>query len=143
MKEKKQSQDWYIATTHYLTAGFAIPFIIGLVIGIPVAMIVGQNNAILLEIVMSIIWIISIWLGVMYAAGYVNKRYVIKDSDKIAKLATSYMVVLSGGFRLLILSKGVTTSTIIETVLFIIGVIVFYSFSKKYIKSDEVVMAQQ
>jgi hypothetical protein len=28
MKEKKVSADWYIAATHWLTAGFAIPFII-------------------------------------------------------------------------------------------------------------------
>jgi len=143
MKEKKQSKDWYIAATHWLTAGFAIPIIITLVVGIPALMLIGKNNVIFLTIIMSIVWIISIWLGVMYAAKYINKTYVIKDSENIAKLATIYLGVLGGGYRLINLSKGVTIEFIIDVVFFVTGVAIFYTLSKKYIKNSETVTAEQ
>ncbi len=143
MKERKQSKDWYIAATHWLTAGFAIPFIIALVVGIPAIALIGKNNTIVLTIIMSAVWILSIWLGVMYAAKYVNKTYIVKNNENIAKLATIYLGVLGGGYRLINLSKGITTESIIDIVFFVVGVTIFYTLSKKYIKNSEVATTQQ
>ena len=142
MKEKKQSKDWYIAATHWLTAGFAMPLIIGFVLGIPAVILIGENNAMLFAIVMSVIWILGIWLGVMFAAKYVNKTYIVKNSENIAKLATIYLGVIGGGFRLFGLSRGITTASVIDIGFFVVGVAVFYILSKKYIKNSEEIITQ-
>ena len=60
MKEKKQSKDWYVAVTHYLTAGFAIPWVIVLVLGIPLTILIGTSHIMFLTIAMSIVWLLSI-----------------------------------------------------------------------------------
>lgn len=143
MKQKKQSKDWYIAATLWLTAGFAIPLIAMLVLGIPAQMVIGENNPILFTTVISIIWVFSIYLGTIYAAKYVNKTYIIKNSDNIAKIAAIYLVVLGGGFRLFNLIKGFHIALMIDSVFFIIGIAVFYTLSKKYIKNSEEVAAIQ
>jgi len=137
MKEKKQSKDWYVAVTHYLTAGFAIPWIAALVLGIPLTILIGTNHIMFLTIVMSIIWLLSIWLGVMYGAKYVNKTYVIKNRDHVAKLAVTYLAIIGGVYRFFILFfKGMATPLIVELVFFATGVALFYFLSKKYIQND-------
>jgi len=140
MKEKKISADWYIAATHWLTAGFAIPLIIGFVAAIPLALFFAKE-AIIFQISISVLSILSVWLGVMYSASYVNKTYVIKNPLVIVKIATVYLVVIGGGLRLYEVSQTKTVG--IEFITFIIGVAVFYFTSKRYIKSSEVVMVNQ
>ena len=137
MKEKKQSKDWYVAVTHYLTAGFAIPWVIVLVFGIPLTILIGTSHIMFLTIAMSIVWLLSIWLGVMYAAKYINKTYVIKNRDHVAKLAATYLVIIGGVYRFFIFFfKGVALPLIVELIFFATGVALFYFLSKKYIQND-------
>ena len=141
MKEKKQSANWNIAATHYLTSGFAIPFIMGLILGVPAAIIVGKDNAVLLTIVLSIIWLVSIWEGIMYSAKFIAKTYIVNDKNKIATLSTIYLIVLGSAFRLYNLSsKGINISFIIDAVFFVVVVILFYILSKKYLQNTELTM---
>ncbi len=142
MKEKKQSKDWYIAATHWLTAGVLMPFLIRIVLGTPAVIIIGEDNTALLFVVMEVIWIIGIWLGVINAAKYINKTYIIKNSKNITKMATIYLGISQGGYILFQLSKGVTGASIIDIGFFVVGVTVFCILSKKYIKNSEEVMAQ-
>ena len=128
MKEKKQSKNWNIAATHYLTAGFAIPFIINLVLGFPITTLIGEDNQTLLTFTTSIIWIFGIWPGVIYSANYVNKTYIIKNSGNIVKLATIYFGVLNGVVGLLFLPLSIT-NLIIHALSFIVGITVFYILS--------------
>ncbi|MFH1233931.1 MAG: hypothetical protein V1649_04795 [Patescibacteria group bacterium] len=144
MKEKKQSKEWYIAATHWLTAGLAMPFLLTLILGIPAALVIGKDNIALLTVVMSAIWILSLWLGVMYSAKYLAKTYIIKNSDNIIRLAAIYLAVLGGGFRLIGLSKGITLASMIDLGFFVVGVAVFYILSKKYVKNtDDAIVPQQ
>lgn len=137
MKEKKQSKDWYIAATHYLTAGFIMPLFTG-AIGTAIITLIGGDSVALAFIVIEATWLLGIWLGTMYSAKYVNKTYVIKDSDNVAKLATIYLGILAGGYQLYNLLKEISTASIMNILFFIGGIIVFYILSKKYIKNSGV-----
>lgn len=134
MKPKKESADWYIAATHWLTAGFAIPFVLALVLGIPLTLILGKENIGLLALAFIILNILSIWLGVIYSSRYLNKTYVIKNADQIVILSTIYLVLVGGGLRAYkFVQTGVFTY---EYIGFAVGVIIFYLISKKYIKNN-------
>ncbi|MDB5204135.1 MAG: hypothetical protein JWP09_163 [Candidatus Taylorbacteria bacterium] len=134
MKEKKVSPDWYIAATHWLTAGFVVPFLLALVLGIPLAIILGKDNITLLSLSFVVINVLSVWLGVMYSAKYLAKTYIIKDSNQIAILATVFLVLVGGGFRVhTFMQTGVFAY---EYIGFIIGIFVFYFTSKIYIKNS-------
>lgn len=134
MKSKKESADWYIAATHWLTAGFAIPFVLALVLGIPLTLILGKENITLLAFAFIILSILSIWLGVIYSSKYLNKTYIIKNADQIVILSTIYLVLVGGGFRVYkFIQTGVFTY---EYIGFAIGIIIFYFVSKKYIKNN-------
>lgn len=134
MKERKQSADWNIAATHWLTSGFAIPFLTALILGIPLVILLGKDNAIPLAIASSIIYFFSIWLGVIYSSKYITKTYIVNDKNKIANLATIYLAVLGGGFRLYgLMTKGISIESIIDACTFVVIVIIFHIFSKKYL----------
>ncbi len=144
MKEKKQSKDWYLAAIHWLIAGFAMPFLLILILGIPATLIIGIDNIVLLKVIMSAIWILSLWLGVIYSAKYLAKTYIIKNSDNIVKIAAIYLAVFGGGFRLIGFSKGNTPASIIDLGFFVVEVAIFYILSKKYVKNtEEIIVAQQ
>ena len=134
MKEKKVSADWYVAATHWLTAGFVIPFLLALVLGIPLTLILDKDNLLLLSVGFGLLNMLSVWLGVMYSAKYLNKTYVIKNAHKIVALSTIYLAVIGGGFRLLKLIQ--TGNFSYELLGFIIGIVIFYLASKKYIKNN-------
>lgn len=138
MKERKQSADWNIAATHWLTSGFAIPFLMTFIIGIPLVILIGEKNIIPLAIASSIVYFFSIWLGIIYSSKYIAKTYIVKDKDKIANLATIYLAVLGGGFRLYgLFTKGVSIELIIDACAFVIIVLIFHIFSKKYLRNTE------
>ena len=141
MPAKKQSANWYIAATHYLTAGFVVPLLGGLVAGILLAAL-NVNNPTQLYVIRALVAVVLIYLGVMYSARYVNKTYVITDARKIVNLSTIYIIVLSVIFIAFpawyAASKGLVTSTNdiqFQALNVIITVVVFYFASKKYIKA--------
>lgn len=137
MKEKKESANWNIAATHYLTAGFAIPFVLSLVLGIPMVLLLGKDG-LAVNIGNTILGAFIVWPGVMYSAKYVNKTYIIKDSQKVITLAMIYMIVITGGLQL---RRSIIANFDIASILGIVRVvamvIVFYITSKIYIKNSE------
>jgi hypothetical protein len=135
MKEKKQSANWYIAATHYLTAGFAMPFVIGLIVGLPLAFLFKDGNLLILSLLSGVVWIFSVWAGVLYSSKYLNKTYIIKNSAKIIKLATIYFVVIRGIYWFLKVND--IPSLIINWIFVAIGAYVFYSVSKKHVYNTE------
>jgi hypothetical protein len=138
MKEKKQSKDWYIAATHWLTSGFAIPFLMTLIIGIPLVILIGEKNIIPLVIASQIVYFFSIWLGIIYSSKYITKTYIVNDKDKIANLSTIYLIVLGGGFRIYnLLTKGMDIEFIINACGFVVVVLIFHILSKKYLRNTE------
>lgn len=137
MKEKKQSANWYIAATHYLTAGFAIPFVLSLVLGIPMVLLLGKDG-LAVNIANTVLGVFIVWPSVIYSAIYVNKTYIIKDSQKVIMLSMIYMIVIAGGLQLrssLIANFDIVS--ILGIIRVIAMVIVFYILSKKYIKNTE------
>ncbi|QQS16182.1 MAG: hypothetical protein IPK84_02410 [Candidatus Moraniibacteriota bacterium] len=133
MKEKKQSANWNIAATHYLTSGLAMPFLVALVLGIPTFLLIGKDDALLVVIANSALWFLGIWLGVRYSAKYLAKTYIVNDSNKVIKLATIYAAVLGGLFRINKMDKGISLEMAVDFILFVGIVIAFYLFSKKYV----------
>ena len=132
-KCKKQHKDWYIAMTHYLTAGFAIPFVISVLTTPILTKLLASNGPVMYFA--NVIGIISVWLGVIYSASYINKTYIVKDKEKIAKLSTIFLIISTGSFMLINLLQDKTIGIdAISIVFFIVEVIVFYILSKKYIK---------
>lgn len=125
---KKQSAEWYIAATHWLTATIA-SVVFGVVIGIILALI--SNNPVVLFVGFIIIYPLMMWFAVKYSARYLDKKYVIKNPNNIVILSTIYILLVGGGFRVYsFIANSVFTSDLIG---FILAVIVFYIASKKYI----------
>ena len=147
MKEKNKSSNWYIAATHYITAGFAIPFIIYLIATVLLRALSLSflSNILLLTLFLLIVRILAIWLGTMYSANYLGKAYIIEDKNKITNLATIYFVVLNLGYLLFQISssRGIIGGALSGTDIaysflsFVIAAVLFYVFSKKYVKNSE------
>ena len=134
---KKHSASWNIAATHWLTSGFAIPFVLTLIITLIIKVIFNKDvdSATALIVSVSVIYLpLVYWLGVMYSARYINKKYFVENSNEIAKLSTIYLIVVGGGFRLFQIING--SGLTIELIGFVLAVIVFYLASRKYIKNS-------
>lgn len=144
---KKESAAWNVAATHFLTAGFLIPLVTSLALGFILSKAGMDDGSLPIIVLSNAIVLVSVWLGVMYSANYLAKKYVVTDVQKIVTLSTVYMVVLFaiyiGGSILVVLnSAGATlnSTTAISVVLFaIVRIVVFYIASKKYIQQDAVV----
>jgi len=138
MKEKKTSAEWYIAATHWLTAGFAIPFVLALVLSVPLLLLLAKygNSSYLPGVLSVLLNILGIWLGTIYSSRYLDKTYVIKDANKIINFSTAYLTIIGGGFR----AYGVMqTGTFHYIDLgFLLGIGVFYMVSKKYVKNNTI-----
>ncbi|HYV33404.1 MAG TPA: hypothetical protein VE973_00960 [Candidatus Limnocylindria bacterium] len=93
MKQPKNSPNWNIAATHYLTSGFVMPFIFA-IIGIVVIRSLNISSEIGAQIIWLIVIMFGLWCGVMYSASYIKKTYVVPDKDKIVYLSTIYSVVI-------------------------------------------------
>lgn len=129
-KQKKEAKNWNIAATHFLTAGISSSILQGILIFLAV-LIFSTSNL----IVMSIIGFVSLYLGIYYSANFINKRYLIKNRDKVIKLATIYFVVVTGGYSIFEFVNG--QREIIDIVYFVVIAILFYLLSKKYIKNNK------
>lgn len=140
---KKQSAIWYIAATHYLTAGFAIPFVGGLVLGFVHYYALPTPNDLVTLSMKALESVILTYLGVMYGAKYVNKTYVITDASKIVKLSTKYFVSLSvfwWALTFFFLSQLPEVSSAIVSIgvaTTVASIVVFYFASKKYIRAGQ------
>jgi len=140
--DKKQSSDWYIAATHYLTGVF-IPNIIGKFV---LVIVFGFANALLgiggdlianIEIIAGTL--VIVWFGSMYGARYINSHYFIKDAAAIAGIATVFCLIINVLlFSVILMVQGQTP--VIDMVISIVSGLaisaVFYLGSKKFIKNS-------
>jgi len=133
MKERKKSVNWYIAATHFLTAGFAIPFLGALVIG--VALDIAGVNIIgtIGDIVNLLIKTVLLFLGVIYSARYLNKTYVIENANSVINFSTIYSAVLNVIALFFFSTSENFTVNIVGSILL---VVVFYFGSKKYVVAN-------
>lgn len=151
---KKQSSNWYIAATHYLTAGFVVPLLLGFLASF-LALMVPFFTAGIGEVLFGFIFLVlAIWLGTMYSARYLKKTYVITSESKqrIVNLATIYFVVLrlifyvSGFFWIMTkirVSGGLITYFLFNIFIFVfLSGALFYYLSRKYIIEDSVIVNQ-
>lgn len=151
---KKQSSNWYIAATHYLTAGFVAPLLLGFLASFLTSMIplfAAGIGKVLFEF---IFLVLAIWLGIIYSARYLKKTYVITSESKqrVVNLATIYFVVLRlifymFGFLWAItkirVSGGMITDFLLNLfVLVVLGGTLFYYLSRKYITEDSTITNQ-
>lgn len=131
MKEKKNSAEWYIAATHWLTA-LILSTILGAIVIFILAM-VSQNPTVTL-IGFIVLNPVVMWFAVKYSSRYLDKTYFIKNANQIVILSLIYLIITAGGFRVYKFFQTGVFQT--EYVGFIIALIVFYLASKKYIKSN-------
>lgn len=128
MKPKKEVSAWYAAATFYLTAGFVMPLIFGLIYGFIISPLVGVGT---LDTILAIVFaLLGIWVGIMYSARYIRKAYVIKDKNKIVNLATIYLVVL------LLLWWVIFLQIPFFLIGYAIRVAIFYFLSRIYVKES-------
>lgn len=142
---KKKQSNWYTAATHFLTAGFAIPMIIFLLTGFVIGYIGFDITQPAVQMIINIIWLASIWLGVMYSANYLARANHIENASEVVVLSTIYRIVLILPFIALYIFALATNSQLnsnqtieisVNLLFTIIGTLLFYWTSKKYVKSD-------
>ena len=158
---KKEAKDWWIAMTHFLTAGFVIPLIIIFPGGI-ILLLLNLPKTLNHFILSPLIGILGLYLGVRYSARYLTTHYYIKDKNKIARLATSFYFVIVGPFILFSVFLAIISPWLLgpaegagelklklysrsfwRLFIFIINISLFYIFSKRWIVQDEVAEKQE
>ena len=138
MNEKKNSPNWNVAATHFLTAGFVMPFLVRLVAMAIVGALFSSLSFGVAYIIQLAVIILSVWLGVMYSAKYIYKKYVITNSNSIIGLSTAYTIVLQAILLITGISRegGVNADTAYSVILSLVLILSFYFFSKKYISAN-------
>ncbi len=147
MPAKKTSANWYIATTHYLTAGLVVPFVGDIILSFVFRSL--NIEGLLQGLITLVVSPLIVYLAVIYSARYVNRMYIVNDPMKIVRLSTIYLAVLSLVFVAVLsleffadpivfmILKGTTVDLIPVLVLrlmtYLINIPVFYIASKKYI----------
>lgn len=143
---QKKSSNWYIAATHYLTAGFAIPFVIGLIASflIRAGASVFLTAPLLLTLFLLLVRVLAIWLGTKYSANYLKKAYIIENKDKVVNLAVIYFFVLNLVYVFIQIAGGIGfvekvsgADMAYSLVSMIVAGFLFYVFSKRYVKTTE------
>ncbi len=81
---KRIASDTYNAFTLWLTAMFAIPLLITLLVGLPLSMYLDRMS---LEYTSLIISLIALVPGTIYAVKYINENYFIKNRKKVIERA--------------------------------------------------------
>jgi hypothetical protein len=141
MKKKKQIEDWQIAAIHWLIAGIAMPFLFSAVFGYEVKKIAESFGVIVwMAILGEAIKFALIWLGIVYSAKYITRTFVIKNSEMIVKIATIYLFIFVGGFRLIFFDSSSVMNYVFSSMHLISLLVVvpfFYFVSKNYIKNNE------
>ncbi len=130
---RKRSANWYIAATHYLTAGFVIPFLMMFIFGFFIGFL-PVLPPVLTYLLYSIVMAIAIWLATIYSANFLKKKYIIKDRNKIVNLSTIYLIVIG------IIGLVLQGFSVLSIVVLAVMAVVFYLASKKYIQetSEEI-----
>ncbi|PIP28007.1 MAG: hypothetical protein COX29_03365 [Candidatus Moranbacteria bacterium CG23_combo_of_CG06-09_8_20_14_all_35_22] len=138
--KKKITQDWQIALIHWLIAGIAMPFLFSLIFGMTIINVIESFGVIVwLAILGEVIKFFLIWISIIYSAKYISKMFIIKNSLNVVRLATIYLIIFVGGFRL-IFFDGSDEINYILSVIHLLSLLViapfFYFSSKNYIKNS-------
>ena len=138
--KKKITQDWQIALIHWLIAGIAMPFLFSLIFGMTIINVIESFGVIVwLAILGEVIKFFLIWISIIYSAKYISKMFIIKNSLNVVRLATIYLTIFVGGFRL-IFFDGSDEINYILSVIHLLSLLViapfFYFSSKNYIKNS-------
>ena len=129
MKPKKNHKNWYMAMTHFLTAGLFFPFALSMLM----PLFLEESHffslpPLLFYGILLIIFVLGIWIGNIIVIRYMNKNYIVNDKKAIVKFSTIYFAIL------VILSTGLVNKNLLfDIVVGIIEIILFYMISKKYI----------
>ena len=155
---QKIHANWNLAATHYLTAAFATSIFKAILGGILIALLLkGASITSALSIIVSFVAaIITVWIGVWVSAKWMNKKYIISDKDKVVNFAVIYSVVMFALYSFILLPfkesifvKLLRLFTIAEVHTFqgtdlfiqiiqsILVVVLFFIFSKKYLKNSQ------
>lgn len=132
---KKNRPAWYIAATHYLTAGLVVPLICNIVFSY-ISIFLSLSDTVTYIVALFVV-IVSVWGGVVYSARYINQKYIIQSVNSIVNLSTVYLIVVrliytmgkfnqTGAYT----NKAELTYTV---VVLVITFALFYILSKKYI----------
>lgn len=131
METTKQPASWYLAGLHFLTAGFAVPVLIGAAAFV-LLYFVSFESIVLRLVISFVLAIFSTWLGVRYSARYIHETYRVDDAESIVVLSTIFLAVLSV-IRLLFTITSADLSRIIYTFVQLAVVLaLFYSLSRKH-----------
>ncbi len=146
--KKKRAKDWYIAATHYLTAGFVIPVLgtfIFMLLYVKVFGYLGispDNYKVLYAVANIPVFSVLVYFGVIYSSKFIRKCYIIPDAHKIIRLSSIYYLIVMISFAMLAyLSPGpeypmTMRDTLLNGASELIFLAVFYFSSKKFVKAN-------
>ncbi len=138
---KKQSSNWYIAATHFLTSGLIALFLGVVAIGFVVPLF-NISDPTIVGLVNSVFLLASAFLGLLYSASHINKKYAIPNPVSVVRLATIYLLVLQiaavAFIFSVLLSNQVGINPVPTTIMLgqmVVGFLIFYFTSKAKIKT--------
>jgi len=136
--EKIPQKTSVIALVHFLRGGVFVPIIASLVIGGPILFYIAMsNNGKLDETIGTIvsipIMILGAFLGGIYSAKHIGKKYIITDPTGVVRQSAIIMVVVS-----LLLGANEFLSNPIWKLIQTVGMTVaFYAASNKYVRNSD------
>ena len=145
MPELKIKSNTYLGFIHFLIGGLLVPVIFGIITN-PIISVAIKNNSTSMYVGF-VIGLIGIWLGVLFSAKLLLKKYVLSNPVKVAGIATTYYVILSAFFSLALASVIVKVpggsealyqkDFVVNLVLSVIQFFVFYWISKNYLSKQQ------
>jgi len=92
---EKAHSDAYIAGTHAITAGLAIPIMIDIAYAFVLAPLIGiDKTSITSNFVDIIVNLMALWIGVKYSVSNIHKTCIVNNWRRIANLSTLYLFLL-------------------------------------------------
>ena len=153
---KKIYASWNLAATHFLTTAF-MNTILKVFFIILITAILPKGALIIISIFLA--YIIAIWIAVFLSTKYINKKYLVTNSASVVNLSSIYALLLFLLYSFVLYRfdqiifvkiiklfsiatidlpiQGTSTDIMIKIVLPVIIFILFYLFSKKFIKNSE------
>jgi hypothetical protein len=132
MINKKKSKNWYVALTHFLTAGIFFPLAFTLFI-IAIFDFVSRIEPSPITLFVYLIsvppTILGLWLGNLVAVKYINKKYMVKNKNIILKYSVIYFIM----YNLLFFGANVKFNIALMILITIVEIFIYYFISKKYI----------
>ncbi|MEX0668262.1 MAG: hypothetical protein WD061_00800 [Candidatus Saccharimonadales bacterium] len=108
--ENKPKQLWHMACAHWYIGGFALPLAIA-IIAVMITVAAGwmpdelpttAGQFIGLLAVGVVFYVVTFTISTYTSAKIINKRYSVKDSDQLSKLATIYTLITGAAVTILV-----------------------------------------